>query len=272
MFQYAKRPQPKAAAPSQAPDAFRSYDSASSGHARQRSAEPTLEAPPAGVQRKPRCPACAAQGKTCAECADPTPPKSDLLLAAPPSGAQKKPRCPACVAHGKTCTECEESSLEDPPSGQQARSTAPHSDPAERQADEIGFQLAPRLPKVAVRSGSLPGPVRDVAERHVGEPLDHVRVDASAEGHREAQAHSALAVTSGSRISFDEDTSLLDGGVASRFVLAHELTHAAQQRRAGRGLTAGSKYGRGGRLRGSIQDRIGDVEVPRGEGQGRKES
>ncbi|MCA9595102.1 MAG: DUF4157 domain-containing protein [Myxococcales bacterium] len=76
--------------------------------------------------------------------------------------------------------------------------------------------------------------MRDVAERHVGEPLDHVRVDASAEGHREAQAHSALAVTSGSRISFDEDTSLLDGGVASRFVLAHELTHAAQQRRAGR--------------------------------------
>jgi hypothetical protein len=126
-----------------------------------------------------------------------------------------------------------ELSLLHPASPAQPFSADPTADPAERQADAVGTQIAVDLTSTgAITPGRLPERVRAVAEDHLGIDLSgtELHTDTGAQAH--ADELGALAVTEGRHISFGKDQLSLSSS-AGRAVLGHELTHVAQQTQHG---------------------------------------
>lgn len=101
---------------------------------------------------------------------------------------------------------------------------------AERQADSMGELMAPELAGVGpVGPGPLPGPVREIAETLLDVDLKGTQLAADETANQLAQRCHADAVTAGSSIAFSRGSlSTTDSG--GRALLAHELTHVAQQR------------------------------------------
>ncbi len=101
------------------------------------------------------------------------------------------------------------------------------TDPAERQADELGGRIANDLPRVPLAAGRLPESVGEAATRHLGVDLAGAELEEAAPGERDE-----LAVAEGDRVRFRPGllSAMTPGG---RALLGHELTHVAQQRRTG---------------------------------------
>jgi hypothetical protein len=123
--------------------------------------------------------------------------------------------------------------LEQPAQATQQARAAPSSDPAERQADELGARIGADLGAIGgVGSGPLPSTVQGIAERHLGVSFAGAELRAGGDAHAKALSERALAVTEGSTISF-RGGHLSTATPAGRALLGHELTHVAQQRAMG---------------------------------------
>lgn len=102
--------------------------------------------------------------------------------------------------------------------------------PAERQADVLGRRIARDLSGLSAAPGRLSSGVRRAAESHLHVDLGDVEL----RGEPGATAREgALAFTLGSSLSFAPGA-LSTRSSEGRFLLGHELTHAAQQRASGR--------------------------------------
>jgi hypothetical protein len=119
-------------------------------------------------------------------------------------------------------------------------SPAPATDPAEREARAVGAEVA-RQPAVtpahgAARTadGGLPESVRAPAESVLGKDFRDVRVRTDAAADATSRALHARAFTVGDEIAFASGE--YDPGTPrGRELIAHELTHVAQQRQAAPG-------------------------------------
>jgi hypothetical protein len=113
------------------------------------------------------------------------------------------------------------------------------SDPAERQADEVGERIARHLRGFPVSAGPLSQEIRVEAQRHLGVDLAGTELRADAEADTRATRMNARAMTEGATVSFRSGrlTSSTDAG---RSLLGHELVHLAQQRAQGPAAGAGS--------------------------------
>jgi hypothetical protein len=125
-------------------------------------------------------------------------------------------------------------------------------DPYERQADEMAVRV-PRGPEPASSVGGCtrcPSPstrrtegvplddeTRAVMERHLGHDFGDVRVHAGGQAAEAARSIKARAYTVGNHVVFGEGA-YAPGTPVGRRLLAHELTHVAQQTREG-GIATG---------------------------------
>lgn len=142
---------------------------------------------------------------------------------------QRKSCGPDCQGTCPTCSAEPELELERPSDAAQPRGLAPSSDPAERQADEIGDEIAADLGSETIGEGPLPARARSIAESHLGVDLSGTRLLGGPSGHARAADERALAVTEGSVISFRRGQ-LTSARPEGRRLIGHELTHVAQQR------------------------------------------
>jgi outer membrane protein OmpA-like peptidoglycan-associated protein len=102
--------------------------------------------------------------------------------------------------------------------------------PTERQADAIGAHIGNDMNTVGnVSAGKLQGGVRRIAERHLGVGLADVELRTDQAAQAKAVNAQAQAMTEGNVISFAPGR-LSTSTAASRALIGHELTHAAQQR------------------------------------------
>jgi hypothetical protein len=86
---------------------------------------------------------------------------------------------------------------------------------------------------VYLNSVPLPSGVRVVMEASFGEALDDVRLHDGPSAQRSARALGARAYTVGSDIVLGDQVSTAEVDDPHSHVLAHELTHVLQHRRAG---------------------------------------
>jgi len=154
-----------------------------------------------------------------------------MRLEAPTERVQAK-GCGAC-GEGEPCAACSAPSLVRPPGRVQRWERRASSDPAERQADEIGARIGDDLATIGpIGGGGLPDPARRAAERHLGVSLLGTTLSAGSQSHERATDEGALAVTEGATVHFRRgflDTSTRE----RRALLGHELVHVAQQRSSG---------------------------------------
>jgi len=128
------------------------------------------------------------------------------------------------------------------------------SRPAGRRASEAQTTSAAGLPRYlrdSAHAGQpLPAGVQREMEGRFGAPLADVRVHTGAEAAASAASAGALAYTAGSDIVFADGpggSRFAPGTAEGRGLLAHELTHVVQQRRAGATATQPSAADGGGR-------------------------
>lgn len=119
------------------------------------------------------------------------------------------------------------------PDPAQLPAPAPHGAGPEGEADTVGHAVArrstPQTPGPASEAGTLPPAARGDAERMLGFDFSAVRVHADATGEARASAEGAVAVTQGEDI-YLPGWAYQPWHPLSRGLLAHELTHVAQQR------------------------------------------
>lgn len=128
------------------------------------------------------------------------------------------------------------------------------SRPAGRRASEAQTTSAAGLPRYlrdSAHAGQpLPAGVQREMEGRFGEPLADVRVHTGAGAAASAASAGAMAYTAGSDIVFADGpggSRFAPGTAEGRVLLAHELTHVVQQRRAGATATQPSAADGGGR-------------------------
>lgn len=112
----------------------------------------------------------------------------------------------------------------------------PAADPAEHEARSVAADYARGdtmggAQPAAAQAGALPGALRASMEQALGSDFGDVRVHADAAAGRNARALNARAFTVGNEIAFAPGAWQPDTP-EGRELIAHELTHVAQQREA----------------------------------------
>jgi len=119
----------------------------------------------------------------------------------------------------------------------QRAAPAPAGDAAEQQARTVAAQFARAdtlsPPRSADEAGAVPAAVRAPMEAALGADFGDVRVHADAHAGQTARALRAHAFTVGNEIAFAPGTFRPETS-AGRELIAHELTHVAQQREGAR--------------------------------------
>ena len=139
------------------------------------------------------------------------------LPAATPASPELQRKCAACAGGGsETCAEC----AEEPTIHRKEAAPASESEP--------GPALASSIASSRVGGQYLPESERAFFEPRFGRDFGRVRIHTSAKAAESAQSLGAYAYTLGHDIVFDQNR-FAPGTGEGRKLLAHELTHVAQQ-------------------------------------------
>ncbi|HEX9867632.1 MAG TPA: DUF4157 domain-containing protein [Candidatus Tectomicrobia bacterium] len=150
--------------------------------------------------------------------------------------------CGSCAAGGSTCPKCEAEK-----SGLVQRKPERASDSSVSICDSFLHNLGPGQP--------LDPATRAFLEPRFGHDFSRVRVHTDAKAAESAQAVNALAYTVGRNIVFGEGQ-YLPGTTPGKGLIAHELTHVAQQR--GDAIQLEPQIGLPGNLSEQEADRVAD--------------